>query len=161
MNVARCLMSDSVTVDYRNEELWHGPGSGLWFPRWIRVRVLKPKGTGYLVSTVDWHSEPFEIETQHCPCGTEFGFKSRFKSAPLCRMCDAWRLAEQQRRRRWIQRTSMMRSHCQHCGSVLTNTKRTTRIYCSGRCRTAALREKKTTPFSAAGESAVNCRGRW
>ena len=136
-------MSDSVTLNYRNWSLWD-VYPGLWFPRWIQVRILEPKGTGYLVSTVNWHSEPFEIQTQRCPCGTEFGVKRRFKTAPLCRICDARRLAEQQRRRRGIKRARTMRSHCQRCGSVLTNTKRTTRIYCSGRCRTAALREKAT-----------------
>lgn len=137
--------SDSVTLDYRNQTMW----GYCWFPRWIRVRLIARKGdTGRACVAEDsWRSDSeLEVTLHRCACGAEFACYEGYRGG--CKACDQRARAETQRKRRLAGRLAEMPEHCAYCGGGL-DARRRTRRYCSGACRTAAMRDREKAASAA------------
>jgi hypothetical protein len=145
--------SDTVT---RRMELYNNllyfTNHGLWYVRWITVDVAEQDGR--LVATpldvvLKGEEEGIDVSVVRCyarACGTqqaEFCIRAtkRLRRRPwYCRACERARKTKAQRARR--QGIRRMRPSCVRCGAIVAAS-RSTRRYCSTRCRVAANRARR------------------
>jgi hypothetical protein len=140
-----CDVSDIVTLDYRNRNLWGELSGPLSAPRWIRVQIVSREANRGLAAVAEdkWiGTELLNVRFARCACGIEFAFGNTLGDLPRCKSCDQRERMVSQRNRRMRQRASELAQVCAHCGGGLVAQRRT-RKYCSGACRVAALRESR------------------
>jgi hypothetical protein len=129
-----------VTVTrYLNYHLFFVDGR-YWCPRWIDVRVWRDAAGQPLAEPIHFRvDKPWDVKFQHCACGQDFVMKPGMQTrVARCYACERTVLTRQQRARRRRQH-ARQQIVCRHC-RVGISAARTSRRYCSGKCRIAAWR---------------------
>ena len=133
----------TVTDLLNNELLIAVPDGFIFCPRWIDVRVWRDDAGETLAEPISFRAtEPWHVNFKRCAyCGQDYVTRLTTQTR-----VDRWRACERtlrtaQQRARRRRRQARRQTECLHCGASISAV-RSSRRYCSGKCRIAVMRAR-------------------